>query len=232
MAAEGAAGPATSQNRKAGTIRTGTLLPPRQFPPESRYQEFLIHKQKSLGSQELVDEVRLPKGCGEEEWLAISTVEFFNELNLLVGAVQEICTDASCPMMTAGSFTYAWADGDQVKQPTNLSAPKYFEALLTWVDKQLSDEKFLPVKPGVPFPENFRKGVRTIYKRLFRIYAHIFHSHYKAMMEDEADAHLNHSFKHFVYFVKEFDLVDDAELEPMKDLVAKLMDQKRSMEKK
>jgi len=45
-------------------------------------------------------------------------------------------------------------------------------------------------------------------------------------MEGEADAHLNHSFKHFIYFVKEFDLIDDAELEPMKDLVALCLEQK------
>mmetsp|Transcript_21435 Transcript_21435/g.31679 ORF Transcript_21435/g.31679 Transcript_21435/m.31679 type:complete len:84 (+) Transcript_21435:2-253(+) len=62
--------------------------------------------------------------------------------------------------------------------------------------------------------------MRVIYKRLFRIYAHIFHAHYQEMMECEADAHLNHSFKFFVYFVKEFDLVSNEELEPLKDLVS------------
>merc|ERR1712039_578152 len=99
------------------------------------------------------------------------------------------------------------------------SAPRYFEHLLIWVDKQLADESFLPVSPGRPFPPHYRKGMRVIYKRLFRIYAHTFHSHFKELVEGEADAHLNHSFKHFIYFVKEFNLIDDEELAPLKDLI-------------
>lgn len=202
-------------------------MPQRSFPPNSRYGSLLLKRQNTLGSKDIGDEVKLPDGTNEDEWLAVKTIEHFNELNLLVGAILDFCTDTSCPMMSAGSFTYAWADGEQVKTPTNLSAPRYFEHLLMWVDRQLADESFLPVKPGVPFPATYRKGMRVIYKRLFRIYAHIFHSHYKEMMDGDADAHLNHSFKHFIYFIKEFDLVADAELEPMKELVERVLQQRK-----
>jgi len=149
----------------------------------------------------------------------------FNEINLLAGAVQDLCLDSTCPIMNAGSYEFMWAE-QSGQAPQRLSAPKYFEALLLWVDRQISDESFLPVTPGVPFPHNFRKGIKVIYKRLFRIYAHIFHSHFKEMMEQEADAHLNHSFKAFIYFVKEFDLVEPKDLEPLKDLIALCMRQK------
>lgn len=203
-----------------------TLLPPHKFPANSRYSTLLLERTKTLGSEELWAQVKLPVGASEDEWLAVSTVDMFNEINLLAGAVQDICTEKSCPVMNAGSYTFAWADGDKTKAPTKMSAPKYFEALLTWVERQLSDESFLPVEPGVPFPPTYRKGMRVIYKRLFRIYAHIFHAHFKEMMEQEADAHLNHSFKHFIYFVKEFDLVEDAELEPLRDLIALCLRQK------
>jgi MOB kinase activator 1 len=185
-----------------------------------------LERQKTLGSKDLAEQVKLPPGANVEEWLAITTIDFFNELNLLIGALQDLCTEERCPTMCAGPFVWLWADGDKIKEPQKLSAPKYFEALLTWVDAQLADETFLPVQPGVPFPATFRKGMRVIYKRLFRIYAHVFHTHFKEMMEEEADAHLNHSFKHFVYFVKEFDLMEPEELEPMKDLVALCMEQK------
>jgi len=40
---------------------------------------------------------------------------------------------------------------------------------------------FLPpddFPPGVPFPRNFRDTVRTIFRRLFRIYAHIYSNHF------------------------------------------------------
>jgi len=191
--------------------RDGTLVPPHKLPAKSRYDTLLLERQKTLGSSDLWSQVKKPPGASEEEWLAVSTVDMFNELNLLAGAVSDLCTEHTCPVMNAGAYTFAWADGDKIKEPTKLSAPKYFEVLLTWVEKQLSDESFLPVEPGAPFPPTYRKGMRVIYKRLFRIYAHIFHAHFKEMMEQEADAHLNHSFKHFIYFVKEFDLIDNEE---------------------
>jgi len=206
--------------------RDATLLPPRKLPTNSRYHTILMDRQKTLGSKDLADQVKLPAGASVEEWLAVTTIDFFNELNLLIGALQDLCTEQTCPTMCAGPYIWLWADGDKIKEPQKMSAPRYFEALLTWVDAQLSDESFLPVEDGVPFPPNYRKGIRVIYKRLFRIYAHVFHSHFKEMLEEEADAHLNHSFKHFVYFVKEFDLMEMEELEPMKDLVALCMDQK------
>ncbi|CAE7250960.1 MOB1A [Symbiodinium sp. KB8] len=205
--------------------KNATLLPPRKLPADSRYAELINSRQKTLGSLDLAAQVRLPSGCCEEEWLAVNIVDLFNELNLLAGAVSDICTETTCPTMSAGSYAWQWADGDKVKTPQQLSAPKYIEKLLVWVESQLADETFLPVKPGQPFPPHFKKGIKVMYKRLFRIYAHVFHHHFKELAECDADAHLNHSFKHFVYFVKEFDLVEDSESEPR---LARLIHEKAS----
>lgn len=218
----GSHGPGESREER----RDGTLLPPRKLPPNSRYATLLLERQKTLGSRDLWAQVKLPPGASESEWLAVNTIDMFNELNLLAGAISDLCTEQTCPVMTAGPYTFAWADGDKIKVPTKMSAPRYIEHLLLWVEKQLADESFLPVEPGVDFQPNFKKGIRVIYKRLFRIYAHVFHSHFKEMVEQDADAHINHSFKHFIYFVKEFDLIDDTELEPLKDLVALCMMQR------
>jgi MOB kinase activator 1 len=44
--------------------------------------------------------------------LAVNTIEFYNEINLLYGTVQEFCTPESCPIMSAGpKYEYLWADG-------------------------------------------------------------------------------------------------------------------------
>lgn len=48
---------------------------------------------------------------------------------------------------------------------------------------------------GVPFPKNFRETVRNIFKRLFRVYAHIYHSHFPKIVALGEEAHLNTSFK-------------------------------------
>ena len=74
------------------------------------------------------------------------------------------------------------------------------------------------------FPKHFRHLVKTILKRLFRVYGHIYHSHIKSFVELEAEAHVNSCFKHFVYFVKEFSLVDDRELAPLKDIIDQMFE--------
>ena len=56
----------------------------------------------TLGSGDMANVVKLPEGENLNEWLAVNTVDFFNELNLIYGTVQQSCTVHSCPTMTAG----------------------------------------------------------------------------------------------------------------------------------
>ena len=125
--------------------------------------------------------------------------------------------------MSAGpKYEYHWADGQTVKKPIKCSAPKYIDYLMTWVQDQLDDENLFPSKIGmhdinhnafkyildwtcfigVPFPRNFLSIAKTILKRLFRVYAHIYHQHFPEVVQLGEEAHLNTSFKHFIYFVQ------------------------------
>jgi MOB kinase activator 1 len=76
---------------------------------------------------------------------------------------------------------------------------------------------------GTPFPKNFQSVVKVIFKRLFRVYAHIYHSHFQKIQGLGAEAHLNTCFKHYIHFVMEFKLIEPKELEPLKDLVDSLL---------
>ncbi|KAG8501135.1 hypothetical protein CXB51_003231 [Gossypium anomalum] len=58
----------------------------------------------------------------------------------------------------------------------------------------------LPNLLGAPFPPNFKEVVKTIFKRLFRVYAHIYHSHFQKIVSLKEEAHLNTCFKHFILF--------------------------------
>ena len=49
---------------------------------------------------------------------------------------------------------------------------------------------------------NFLSIAKTILKRLFRVYAHIYHQHFPEVVQLGEEAHLNTSFKHFIYFVQ------------------------------
>jgi MOB kinase activator 1 len=126
--------------------------------------------------------------------------------------------------MAAGpEYTYLWADGVKVKKPIKVSAPEYVDLLMTWVETQLNDETIFPLQLGTAFPKAFANIVKTIFKRLFRVYAHIYHSHFQKVVGLGAEAHLNTCFKHFIYFVHEFKLIDPKELEPLRDLIDTLM---------
>jgi MOB kinase activator 1 len=100
---------------------------------------------------------------------------------------------------------------------------------------------------GAPFPPNFKeKYVKVIFRRLFRVYAHIYHSHLKEseyFLKQQAstslilthivsnqtvvqlgeEAHLNTSFKHFIMFVQEFELIEKKELAPLQELIDVLL---------
>jgi MOB kinase activator 1 len=135
--------------------------------------------------------------------------------------------------MSAGpKFQYLWADGVKVKTPTNVSAPDYVDLLMSWVESQLNDEQLFPLQFGTPFPRNFLAIVKTIYKRLFRVYAHIYYLHYENIQQLGAEAHLNSCFKHFILFVEEFDLIEDKELAPLEEVIQKLLNKDGSQPSK
>lgn len=201
------------------------------------------HAAATLGSGNLRNAVALPDGEDLNEWVAVNSkltlicyrlsciyvsitivaVDFFNQINMLYGTITEFCTEESCVIMSAGpKYEYHWADGLTVKKPIKCSAPKYIDYLMTWVQDQLDDETLFPSKIGIPFPKNFLSIAKTILKRLFRVYAHIYHQHFSEVVTLGEEAHLNTSFKHFIFFVQEFNLIDRRELAPLQELIDKL----------
>lgn len=185
----------------------------------------------TLGTGSMKAAVALPDGEDLKEWLSVNTVDFFNEISQLYGAIEQYCTDESCPKMTAGDTrTYLWADGVRVKKPIECTAPQYVQYLMTWVEANINDENVFPVEYGNEFPSDFINIVKTIFKRFFRVYAHIYHTHYKIIASGGADAHLNTCFKHFLYFVEEFNLVKESEMAPLADLIAKFKKREKERE--
>uniref|UniRef100_A0A0E0D336 MOB kinase activator-like 1A n=1 Tax=Oryza meridionalis TaxID=40149 RepID=A0A0E0D336_9ORYZ len=95
-----------------------TFRPKKSAPSGSKGAQLRKHIDATLGSGNLREAVRLPPGEDINEWLAVNTVDFFNQVNLLYGTLAEFCTPESCPTMTAGpKYEYRWADGVQIKKP-------------------------------------------------------------------------------------------------------------------
>lgn len=122
-----------------------------------------------------------------------------------------------------GRFEYLWKDNVKHKTPVKLPAPEYIDMLMGWVEDLLNDETLFPTREGAPYVRGFVTVVKNIFRRLFRVYAHVYYSHFDKVVSLGAEAHLNSCFKHFMAFVTEFDLVDKREQEPLKDLIKNLI---------
>jgi len=191
-----------------------------------------LHKNtlQTLGSGNLLDAVVLPPHEDLNEWLAMNTVDFFNELTVFF----EICEEGTKIEFKTGDgfppgFEYRWKDGVGIKTPIKCSGPEYVDYVLTWVEGQMNNEKIFPTTESTPFPSQFLKFIRVIFKRMFRIFAIIYHAHFKAIEKADAVAHLNTCFRHFMFLVYEFKLVQPEELKALPGLTLRMYKEYKSL---
>lgn len=209
-----------SFSKKGGTFRSV-----KNVPVGAKGLTLKQHIEHTLGTGAVEDAVRLPPGEDLNEWLAVNTVVFYNAINVLYQVLDEtLCTSQRCPVMSAGpQYEYLWADGVKVKTPLKLSAPDYVNCLFDWVEDQLDNPAIFPQRYGGSFPPTFAATVRNVLKRLFRVYGHIYHSHFRQIEKLELEPHLNTCFRHFMLFTLEFNLIDERELAPLKELIDRMV---------
>ncbi|KAI0156618.1 putative maintenance of ploidy protein mob1 [Xylariaceae sp. FL1272] len=183
------------------------------------------YAEATLGGGSLRKIVKLPDGEDLNEWLAVNMVDLYNQVNLLYGAITEFCSPDTCPEMKAtDEFEYLWQDDGKFKKPTKMSAPEYIEHMMSWVQGHIDDEAMMPSRIGVPFPKSFPQTVRTIFKRMYRVYAHIYCHHYAAIRQLGLEPHLNTSFKQYVLFIDEHSLASGKDYwGPLGDLVESML---------
>jgi MOB kinase activator 1 len=138
-------------------------------------------------------------------------------------------------------FEYLWQDSENYKRPTKMPAPTYIEHLMGWVQSNIDNEAVFPSRigmramlpfatlpvnsfTGVPFPKSFPSMIRQVFKRMYRVYAHIYCHHYPVVRELGLEAHLNTSFKHYVLFIDEHNLASGKDFwGPLGDLVDSML---------
>ncbi|KAK9473742.1 Mob1/phocein [Dipodascopsis tothii] len=206
-------------------LKSLSSQPTKTFKPNptrygsSQYQ-LRQYAEATLGSGSLRQAILLPEGEDCNEWLAVNTVDFYNQINMLYGTITEFCSPTTCPEMKAtDEYEYLWQDNERFKRPTKLSAPEYIEHLMNWVQAYFENEAVFPTKIGVQFPKQFRQIVRMIFKRLYRVYAHIYCQHFEVITELGMQPHLNTSLKHFILFAREFDLIGRKDYGPLSELI-------------
>ena len=79
----------------------------------------------------------------KDEWLAMNTIDFYNQVNMIYGNVSQYCTQKSCTIMSAGpKYEWYWADGKNIKKPIGVSAPEYVDYLMEWIQSLFEGEPF------------------------------------------------------------------------------------------
>ncbi|KAJ5780153.1 hypothetical protein N7457_005313 [Penicillium paradoxum] len=225
--------------------RTRAPFKPRSAAKGTSSYQLRQFAEATLGSGSLRKAVRLPEGEDLNEWLAVNIVDFYNQINLLYGSITEFCSPQTCPEMKAtDEFEYLWQDSENYKRPTKMSAPEYIEHLMSWVQGNVDNEQMFPSRigmipspshglvplltylfvKGVPFPKTFPSLLRQIFKRLYRVYAHIYCHHYPVVVHLGLEPHLNTSFKHYVLFIDEHKLASGKDFwGPLGDLVDSML---------
>jgi MOB kinase activator 1 len=69
------------------------------------------------------------------------------------------------------------------------------------------------------FPKDFPVTIRSIFRQLFRVLAHIYHAHFDVIINLQQESHLNTLFAHFICFAREFDLLERKEYLPMLEMI-------------
>ena len=171
----------------------------------------------TLNEDFLLEAIKLPSGKLLNEWLAFYVQDLFKHVNKACGVLTPYCTPQTCPKMTAGpKFQWVWSDETGVCE---VSAPQYTNAILTWLQIQFDDDELFPNKLGPSFPADFHEQVKLMMYKMFILYAHIYHHHFTDMQIMDAEAHLNTSFKYFIYFSREYSLIADDDFKPLKELI-------------
>ncbi|KAF2145391.1 uncharacterized protein K452DRAFT_220740 [Aplosporella prunicola CBS 121167] len=114
----------------------------------------------------------------------------------------------SSPTYASGGLNTPGANSPIAAGPTSLNAPLSQLAGHDWVGKSSG------------FPENFKEDIKSIYRQMMRCYAHLYHGHWlDPFWNLNAYKELNTCFIHFINVGKQFDLLGDKDMEPMKPLV-------------
>jgi MOB kinase activator 1 len=106
-----------------------------------------------------------------------------------------------------------------------VSSPEYVDYVMTWIEGNLDNPRIFPTLDKEPWPENFENYIQDIFRRMFRIFAIIFHRSLDEIEKIHARAHLNTVFKHFMFFCFEFKLIDEKETAALKGPVEKLREE-------
>ncbi|KAI1160257.1 Mob1/phocein [Nemania serpens] len=160
-----------------------------------------------------------------------------------------ICNRSTCPRMSAGAnHSFTWLNNRH--EPVELPACEYITLMQRWISGKIDDVGIFPTdsngvsfahNPAITttplaqlsspgdrdwagkrsgFPENFVEVCQTIFRQMFRVYAHLYWAHFiDPFYHLNLEKQLNSCFSHFVLTACALDMLKPQELEPMQPLI-------------
>lgn len=146
------------------------------------------------------------------------------------------------------NHSFTWLNSR--REPVELPAFEYMTLMQRWISGKIDDTNIFPTDPsGVSyannpaitttplsqlsnpgerdwigkrsgFPENFVDVCQTIFRQMFRVYAHLYWAHFtEPFYHLNLEKQLNSCFSHFVLTATALDMLKPHELEPMQPLI-------------
>ena len=132
-------------------------------------------------------------------------------------------------------------------EPCEIPASEYLALVQRYITSKIDDQNIFPTDPAgvsfadnpefctpVPitgsegdwigkrsgFPGNFFEVCQTIFRQMFRVYAHLYWSHFDdPLYAMNLEKSMNSCFSHFILTATTLDLLKPADLEPMQPLI-------------
>lgn len=122
--------------------------------------------------------IQHPLGVTNSDWIIVNLVDFLQRVELLYSSCSLFCTNDTCPLFNSGpQYCYFWLEDDSPK-PIQMSAPEYFDALKRYIKRNLHNKELFPDE-SEELSLKAETVVKTSYRRLFRILAHLYICHFK-----------------------------------------------------
>ncbi|KAJ9059704.1 Maintenance of ploidy protein mob2 [Entomophthora muscae] len=220
-----AAPPATSL---ASFFSRSPLASPRPVSPTASSSKLLYLTPPFVGTSlvkgNFTPIVALPRFVDLDEWLASNIFDFFFYLNTFYGSLSDFCQPQTCPVLSADAgIEYPWVDSQ--KKSHRIPASQHIDLIMTFLEQTIYNESIFPTKDGVPFPPDFKSVIQNMARQIFRVYAHLFHSHYHTILHLRSEGHFHSQFAHFTAFVRNFQLLGQKDLTPLAELIAEMESQ-------
>eukprot|EP00511_Aplanochytrium_stocchinoi_P003670 CAMPEP_0204839248 /NCGR_PEP_ID=MMETSP1346-20131115/33495_1 /ASSEMBLY_ACC=CAM_ASM_000771 /TAXON_ID=215587 /ORGANISM="Aplanochytrium stocchinoi, Strain GSBS06" /LENGTH=267 /DNA_ID=CAMNT_0051975827 /DNA_START=377 /DNA_END=1180 /DNA_ORIENTATION=- len=211
---------------RLNTLGSGNILPMLEVPDDTYEDCVDRNREAGMSKAEAEHQARID---ARREWLAVNTIDFFNEISLIYGMLEEAHVSISKKSSYQEMVEERQKEGKSPLPPFYNGFPQGYEyrikeaetnskddqnghwycnITIAWIEDIIDNPDIFPEDEDQVFPDEFEvKYVPEVFKRCFRIFAIIYNVLWPIVVEYDADKHINSAFKHFYFFMKRYDLL-------------------------